>query len=153
MCIEGVNFLPLKKVFCLRLTLFDSGKWYQIRQQRERISSPGDNSTYLMIKDLQDGMIISEKAKMIPFPFPLQQNLNYVYTLNLDSAYLTVLFWYREEGDEEANLPLIMRRLSLDSINTSSDLSIEALIQNGRNPLLDISPEQSTLQAEKEYKN
>ncbi|TVY39891.1 hypothetical protein LOCC1_G006776 [Lachnellula occidentalis] len=48
-------------------------------------------------------------------------------------------------------LPVCMRRLNLDSICEAEDLSIEALLQNGSNPLLDISAGQDSLQAEKEY--
>ncbi|KAL3417194.1 hypothetical protein PVAG01_11194 [Phlyctema vagabunda] len=129
------------------------GKWYQIHQKRGRISSPGDKSTYLTMKDFQDDITKSVKAMPIPFPFPLQQNLDYVYTLDLDSAYLTVSFWHREEGDQDTGLSLSMRRLSLNSIDEASDLSIEALLLKGRNPLLDIFAGQGSLQAEKEYKH
>ncbi|RDL41227.1 Uncharacterized protein BP5553_01206 [Venustampulla echinocandica] len=46
-----------------------------------------------------------------------------------------------------------MRRLSFNAIDEASDLSIEALLQNGSNPLLDISAGQGSLQAEKEYEH
>ncbi|KAF4633238.1 hypothetical protein G7Y89_g4883 [Cudoniella acicularis] len=129
------------------------GKWYQIHQKRGRISPPGDTSTYLTVKDFQDSITKLDKAILVPFPLPLQQNLDYVYTLDLDSVYLTVSFWNREEGDEDIGLPLSIRRFSLNSINKASDLSIEALLQNGSNPLLDIPAGQGTLQAEKEYEH
>ncbi|TVY35097.1 hypothetical protein LSUB1_G006633 [Lachnellula subtilissima] len=129
------------------------GKWYQIYREIGRISSPGDRSTYLTLKGLQDGSTQLDKATPIPFPFPLQQQLSYVYTLDLDSAYLTVSFWHREEGDEAMGLPLCMRRLNLDSIYEASNLSIEALLQNGSNPLLDIPAGHDSLLAEKEYEH
>ncbi|KAL2067821.1 hypothetical protein VTL71DRAFT_15917 [Oculimacula yallundae] len=129
------------------------GKWYQIHQKRGRISPPGDTSTYLTMKNFQDGITKPDKAIPIPFPFPLRQNLDYVYTLDLDSAYLTVSFWHLEEGDEDTGVSLSTRRLSLKSIDEASDLSIEALLQNGTNPLLDISAGQGSLHAEKEYKH
>jgi hypothetical protein len=66
---------------------------------------------------------------------------------------LTVSFWHREEADEDPVVALTMRRLSIHSINRASDLSIEALLQNGSNPLLDISARQFSLQAAKEYEH
>ncbi|XMA12312.1 hypothetical protein WAI453_005103 [Rhynchosporium graminicola] len=129
------------------------GKWFQIHQKRGRISSPGDITTYSMVKDFQDGITKAHNAIPIPFPLPLRQNLDYVYTLDLDSAYLTVSLWHHEEGSEDTGLSLGMRRLSLKSINKASDLSIEALLQNGINPILDISARQGSLQAEKDYEH
>ncbi|TVY18368.1 hypothetical protein LARI1_G004770 [Lachnellula arida] len=132
------------------------GKWYQIHRTTGRISSPGDTSTYLTLRRLLDGDEQLSKATPIPFPCPLQRNLDYVYTLDLDSAYLTVSFWHREEGDDEAMElpePVCMRRLNLDSIHEASDLNYEALLQNGSSPLLDIYAGEDSLQAGKEYEH
>ena len=46
-----------------------------------------------------------------------------------------------------------MRRLSLNSIDEASDLSIDALLQNESNPLLGISAGKCSLQVEKEYEH
>jgi len=106
-----------------------------------------------MLKNIQEGIKDLDNAILIPFPFPLWQNLNYVYTIDSDSASLTVSFWHREEEDEDLCLILYMRRLGLGSICQASDLSIEALLQNGSNPLLDIHHERGMLQVEKEYEH
>ena len=68
---HSLEFLP-------RTDSHVSGKWHQIHQKIGRISSPGDRSTYLKLKGFQDGIGELDKARQIPFPFPLQQNLNYV---------------------------------------------------------------------------
>ena len=103
------------------------------------------------MKNFQDGITNLDRAVLIPFQLPLRQNLDYVYTLDLDSAHLTVSFWYREEGDEDPGVLLSMRRLGLDSIYKSSDLSIRALLQDGSNPLLDISAGRGMSQTEMEH--
>ncbi|KAH6711997.1 hypothetical protein BKA61DRAFT_657494 [Leptodontidium sp. MPI-SDFR-AT-0119] len=126
------------------------GQWYQIHEKRGRISSTGDASTYTNARRLQDNLTEADRAVPIPFPLPLQQNLNYIYTLDLDSAHLTVAFWHREEGDSAPGLALTMRRLGLDSIERPADLSIEALLNNGGNPLLETSHE-DMLPGEIEY--
>lgn len=138
-------------LFTLTYSRSDLGLWYQIHQKRGRIKSPGDTSTFLTLQHFQNGIKKSDKAMSIPFPLPPRQNLNYVYTL--DSAHLNISFWHREEEDEEMGLSLCTRRLSLESIHEASNLSIEALLQNGRNPLLEISMEQNSSPLEKEFEN
>ncbi|PVH81196.1 hypothetical protein DL98DRAFT_416980 [Cadophora sp. DSE1049] len=128
------------------------GKWYQLRQDRERIRSPDDPSTYETLKLLRYNHCRDRIAKdtpwgtvPIPFPFPLWQTLNYVFTLDLDSGHLTVSFWHRKEGDDHPGVDLYMRRLDLSSIDSPSCLSLESLLQNGSDPLLESS--QSTKKA------
>lgn len=103
----------------------------------DEFSSPGDTSTYLTMKDSQNDVTKLDKSD--------------VNTISiLASAYLEVSFWHSEERDEDMALSMSIIRLSLNSIEKASDISLEALLQNGRNPLLDIFAGQGLLTAGRE---
>ncbi|KAK0110754.1 hypothetical protein ONS96_002352 [Cadophora gregata f. sp. sojae] len=105
-----------------------------------------------MMKSLQEGRKIPDISTPIPFPLPLRDKLSYVYTINLQSSTLTVSFHtHRQNSEDGQGVYLTVRTLSLDTINQASDMSIDALLQNGSNPLLDTFPEQGSLQADGEY--
>ncbi|KAJ0424800.1 hypothetical protein BJY00DRAFT_221446 [Aspergillus carlsbadensis] len=102
------------------------GKWYRwFHPPRGQSSSP-DSPTIL--KTIQQILSKSNKFKLdaVPFPTPLQLQLDYVYTIDEDAGHFTVTQWKSVNG---ASYPRT-RRATLASIQETSLSTVEALLDD-----------------------
>lgn len=106
------------------------GKWFRYCHPRARTSSPGEEATFRKIRQLQDGKNKSIDWEEVSFPNPPHSDLDYVYTVDLDSAFVTISTWTKTDG----MIPSVFR-VKLADVHEASDLSLESLLQKASRPL------------------
>ncbi|EYE90962.1 uncharacterized protein EURHEDRAFT_518729 [Aspergillus ruber CBS 135680] len=100
------------------------GKWFRYCHSQARTSSPGEEVTFQKMKQLQEGKNKSGDWEEVSFPTPPHSDLDYVYTVDLDTAFITVSTWTKTDGI----IPSIFRA-KLADVHEASDLSLDSLLQ------------------------
>lgn len=106
------------------------GKWFRHCHPQARTSSPGEEATLQKIKQIQEGHDKSCNWEEVPFPSPPHSSLDYVYTVDLDAASMTISTWTKTDGI----IPSIFR-VRLADVYEPSDLSLVSLLQKADRPL------------------
>ncbi|EEH11156.1 conserved hypothetical protein [Histoplasma capsulatum G186AR] len=75
-----------------------AGKWYRLHEPRSRIRSPNEPETVRRIKSIIASLDNLEEWEPVSFPSPLQSNLDYVYTIDVDAGTLTITRWESFDG-------------------------------------------------------
>ncbi|KAE8167954.1 hypothetical protein BDV40DRAFT_284440 [Aspergillus tamarii] len=97
------------------------GKWYRFYYPRGRTSSPHDESTFRMIKQLCDHPDLLEKWELVPFLSPIHSNLDYVYIIDQDAGVFVISLWKELNG----SLRPTAIRMDLTTLCESSRLFIQ----------------------------
>lgn len=107
-----------------------AGKWFRYCHPQARTSSPGEKATFQKIKQLQEEKNKPDDWEEVSFPSPPHSNLDYVYTVDLDTAFITISTWTKTNGI----IPSVFR-IKLAEVHEASDLSLESLLQKADRPL------------------
>ena len=107
-----------------------AGKWFRYCHPQARISSPGEKVTFQKIKQLQEEKKNPDDWEEVFFPSPPHSNLDYVYTVDLDTAFITIFTWTKTDGI----IPSVFR-IKLAEVHKAPDLSLESLLQKASRPL------------------
>ena len=75
-----------------------AGKWFRYCHPQARTSSPGDEATFQKIKQLQEAKNKPDGWEEFSFPSPPHSGLDYVYTVDLDTASITISIWEKTDG-------------------------------------------------------
>ncbi|KAG5301513.1 hypothetical protein I7I48_01554 [Histoplasma ohiense] len=75
-----------------------AGKWYRLHEPRSRIRSPNEPETVRRIKSIIASLDNLEEWESVSFPSPLQSNLDYVYTIDVDAGTLIITRWESLDG-------------------------------------------------------
>lgn len=106
------------------------GRWFRYCHPQARTSSPGEEATLQKIKQLQEGNYKSDDWQEVSIPSPPHSALDYVYTVDLDTASITISVWTRTDGI----IPSIFR-VKLADIHEASDISLDSLARKASRPL------------------
>ncbi|PLN79433.1 hypothetical protein BDW42DRAFT_186705 [Aspergillus taichungensis] len=107
-----------------------NGKWFRYCHPRARTSSPGEEATFQEIRQLQAGKDKPIDWEEVSFPNPPHSALDYVYTVDLDAASVTISTWTETDG----MIPSVFR-VKLADVHEASDLSLYSLLQKASRPL------------------
>ncbi|KGQ01801.1 hypothetical protein PAAG_11372 [Paracoccidioides lutzii Pb01] len=88
----------LLSLYSYLLTDRSKGKWYRLHEPRSCIRSPNEPETVRRIKPIIASLDNLEEWESVSFPSPLQSNLDYVYTIDIDAGTLTFTRWESFDG-------------------------------------------------------
>ncbi|KAK2734592.1 hypothetical protein FQN57_001639 [Myotisia sp. PD_48] len=78
--------------------LYFAGKWYRFHDVRSCIRSIREPGTVRQIRSILTSLDNLKGWEPVHFPSPLQSNLDYVYTIDVDTGTLTITHWEELDG-------------------------------------------------------
>lgn len=105
------------------LTDRSKGKWYGLHESRSRIRSPNEPETVRRIKPIIASLNNLEEWESVSFPSPLQSNLDYMYTIDVDAGTLTITQWQSLDG----LLQPFPSQIPLSCLDGSHGLTLDSL--------------------------